>query len=139
MKEFRIKILAADKTLYEGPCVSVTVPLSDGYMGILAGHSNMVSAVVTGIMSYRTGEEAEPVRAAVSNGLLKVENGEVLVLVDSAEMAKDIDIVRAQKAADAARDKLLREQSKLEQMAAEADLARAINRTKSTKNDVGKY
>ena len=132
MKEFQIKILASDKLIYEGPCVSVTVPLSDGSMGILAGHSNMVSAVKTGVISYKTAQDAKSEKVAVSAGLLKVENNEVLVLVDAAEKAESIDIARAMRAEESARAKLLNEQRKHERMAVEADLERAIMRIKAS-------
>lgn len=128
MREFNIKILAADNIIYEGSCCSVTIPLSDGLMGIRAHHSNMVSAIKTGVMSYRISETDAPVNVAVSDGLLKVEDNEVLVLVDAAEKADSIDVARAKRAAEAARHKLLREQSRKAQLAAEADLARAISR-----------
>ena len=35
METFLVHILAADKTLYEGPCESLTIPTSDGEQGIL--------------------------------------------------------------------------------------------------------
>ena len=39
-KEFHLRVLAADRPFYEGPCVSLTVPAVDGSMGILAGQQH---------------------------------------------------------------------------------------------------
>ena len=42
MDTFQVHILAADRTFYEGPCLSLTIPTGDGQRGILAHHSNMM-------------------------------------------------------------------------------------------------
>ncbi len=71
----------------------------------------------------------EPLRtAAVSSGLVKIEEGEVLLLVDTAERPEDIDANRAKRAADAAKEELLQKHSIQEYGRAQANLARAISR-----------
>ena len=60
--------------------------------------------------------------------LVKVENNEVLVLVDAAERPEDIDVNRAKRAADEAREALLQQKSRQEYKRAQANLARAISR-----------
>ncbi len=127
MKEFHVSILAADSDFYEGPCVSLVVPTIDGEYGILADHSNVITAIEPGPLYYTVpGEEKKTV--AVSNGLLKVVNGEALVLVASAERPEDIDVNRAKRAADIAREELLQKRSRQEYTAAQSSLARALNR-----------
>ena len=127
MELFQVHILAADRSFYEGPCVSLTIPATDGERGILAHHSNMIAAVQPGILRYRTPEG--PVQlAAVSAGMVKVEKNDVLVLVDSAERPEEIDAVRAQREADQAREALLQKRSRQEHQIAQATLARAMNR-----------
>ena len=66
--------------------------------------------------------------AAVSGGLIKVENNEVLVLADSAERPDEIDANRAKRAEAKAREALLQKQSIQEHKFTQATLARAINR-----------
>ena len=127
MAAFNVHILAADNTFYEGQCESLIVPTADGQYGILAGHCNTISAVVPGIMTYRIPGEADHI-AAVSSGLVKIENNDVLVLVDSAERPEDIDANRAKQAADAAKEAMLQKQSIREYHSAQLTLARAITR-----------
>ena len=86
---FNVHILAADHVFYEGPCESLIVPAPLGQMGILANHSNMVTAIVPGQMDYRLPGGSMQC-AAVAEGLVKVENGKVLVLVDSIERPADL-------------------------------------------------
>ncbi len=127
MNQFQVSILAADCPFYEGPCESIVIPTPQGQYGILAGHSNVIMAVIPGTLFYTI--PGEPVRiAAVSSGLVKVENNEVLVLVDSAERPEDIDANRAQRAADEAKEELLQKKSIQEYRSAQAQLARAISR-----------
>lgn len=129
MNSFKVHILAADNVFYEGDCESLIVPTTGGQYGILAGHSNAISAIVPGKMTYRVpGGENET--AAVSSGLVKIESGEVLVLVDTAERPEEIDLNRARRAADAAKEALLQKQSLREYRMAKANLSRALSRLK---------
>ena len=127
MEQFSVRILAADRTFYDGPCVSLTVPTSDGELGILAHHSPMIAAVQPGTLRYQApGEEVR--LAAVSPGMVKVEDNEVLVLVDSAERPEEIDAARARREADEAMEAILQKKSIQEYQVAQGTLARALNR-----------
>lgn len=137
MEPFQVHILAADQTFYEGPCVSLTIPASDGELGILAHHSPMIAAVKPGTLRYQLPGE-EPRLAAISPGIVKVEKDDVLVLVDSAERPEDIDVVRAQREADEAREALLQKRSRQEHQIAQATLARALNRLRVKNMGIGR-
>ena len=79
MTPFHARILASDTSFFDGSCEFMTVPCTDGAMGILAHHSNMIAAVVPGELRFQPADE--PLRtAAVSSGLVKIEDGEVLLL-----------------------------------------------------------
>ena len=138
MSVFQASILAADCVFYKGPCEYMSVPSLRGQYGIMAHHNNAIGAVVPGMLSFRI--PGEPVRiASVSAGLVKIENNEVLVLVDSAERPEDIDENRAKRAADEAKEALLQKRSIQESRIAQAQLARALNRLRiknSTRGDV---
>ena len=137
METFRVHILAADKTFYEGPCVSITVPTTDGERGILAHHSSMIAAIKPGTLRYQVPGE-EPVLAAISPGMVKVENNDVLVLVDSVERPEEIDIVRAQREIDEAKEILLQKRSRQEYQIAQATMARALNRIRVKNIGIGR-
>ena len=127
MENFPVHILAADEPFYEGPCQSISVPTTTGMYGVLAHHTNVILAIVPGTLRYRCEGEDESL-AAVSAGLMKVENGEVLILVDSAERPEEIDANRAQRAADRAKEELLQKKSIQEYRMAQSNLARALSR-----------
>ena len=127
MDTFQVRIFAADDSFLEGNCQFMVIPASDGALGILAHHSNMIAAVVPGELRFQPDDGALRT-ASVSAGLVKVENNEVLVLVDAAERPEDIDVNRAKRAADEAREALLQQKSRQEYKRAQANLARAISR-----------
>ena len=48
MSAFHARILASDALFFDGDCEFIVVPCTDGAMGILSHHSNMIAAVVPG-------------------------------------------------------------------------------------------
>ena len=131
MKEFRLQFLCADEKEYDGPCVSVNFPLEDGYMGILADHANMIAIMETGVLFINTGEKS--IEYAVTEGLVEVKDGEVLIMAFSAEKPDEIDENRAKEAAMRARMRLKRKMSNLEFRQNQAALSRAMARLKVIK------
>lgn len=127
MREFKLSVYASDKPFYEGPCVSVSIPFSDGEYGIQAYHSNLMAAVVAGELRF-TLPDGTVTHAAVSGGIVKVENNEVLLLVDTAERPEEIDANRARRAADEAKEAMLQKKSIRDYHSAQARLIREINR-----------
>lgn len=127
MKSFKVHILAADNTFFDGECESLIIPTSNGQYGILADHANAITAVVPGTATFRVSGGKNQI-AAVSSGLCKVENGEVLLLVDSAERPEEIDEKMAEIAAAEAKEALLQKQSYREYKSTQLLLARNIAR-----------
>lgn len=127
MNTFSLTILEAEEIFFAGPCESLVIPTIDGQYGIQAMHHNLVAPIMPGILSYRT-SEGETTTAAVSNGIIKVEDNEVLILVETAELPEEIDENRARRAEAAAKEALLQKQSIREYNDAQAKLARAISR-----------
>ena len=129
MSSFSLSVLAADDPFYVGECISLIVPTPQGRYGVLAHHSNAIAAIAPGLLEF-TLPDGERRTAAVSEGMIKIENNEVLILVDSAERPEEIDLNRARRDADEAREALLQKRSIMEYRSAQANLARAMNRLK---------
>ena len=127
MTAFLLKVLAAEKPFYEGECLSLVLPTVDGQYGIQAGHSDVIVAVVPGELKI-TLPSGERILAAVSDGLVKVEDGKALILVDTAEHPEEIDENRARLAAENAKEALLQKKSVQEYYFAQAKMARALSR-----------
>lgn len=129
MNTFKLHLLGADRLFYEGQCYSVTVPASDGQYGVLAGHANLITAIVPGELTFTVPGD-EPVTVAVAAGIMKVEDNDVLILVDSVLRPEEIDADRAREEAAAAREALMQKKSRQEYRSAQAQLARAVTKLK---------
>ena len=132
MDNFRLQFMASDHMVFDGDAQSVSLPTTEGSVGILAHHSNIIMAVVPGEITYRAANGDEET-VIVSDGLLKVENGEVMILVDTAERPDEIDEARAQRAEERAREELKRANTNRDIALASAELSRAMSRIKYSK------
>lgn len=141
MKEFTLHIMETDGTLYDGSCISLVVPTIGGMYGVQAHHSNLFSALTTGIMKYTTPDKQE-YYLSISGGMIKVENNDVVILADSAERPEEVDEGRAHEAISEAKAAMSSldgdEFSDLTMRSAEAMMRRAINRLKLKKR-YGEY
>jgi ATP synthase F1, epsilon subunit len=99
----------------------------DGQYGVLAGHSNTITALVPGRLTFRAPGEEE-VEAAVSAGIMKIENNDVLVLADSVLRPEEIDEERAEREAAQAKEAMLQKLGIQEYYSAQAQLARAVSK-----------
>lgn len=136
MNKFHLRILAADRMFYDGDCVSLVIPTIDGSYGIMANHQNMIATIVAGVLTYKTDENTKEL-ASVPEGIIKIEDNDVLVLVDTAEHPDEIDENRAKIDAEEAKEVILQKRSINEYREAEARLARALTRLK-TKGKINK-
>ena len=141
MNTFKLHFMASEHMVYDGDAESVSLMTTEGSVGILANHSNLIMAVVPGIIEYvPAGEDAKAAGlsgrqvSVVSDGLLKVENNEVMILVDTAEHPDDIDEARARRAEEQAREALKRANSNRDVALASAELSRAMSRIKASKH-----
>ena len=132
MDNFRLHFMASDHMVFDDDAQSVSLPTTEGSIGILAHHSNIIMAVVPGEITYRAANGDEDT-VIVSDGLLKVENGEVMILVDTAERPDEIDEARAQRAEERAREELKRANTNRDIAFASAELSRAMSRIKYSK------
>ena len=130
MKKFHLCILAADRPFFDGECVSVRIQLEDGQYGVLAEHAPMVAAVVPGVLKL-TKPDGTSESVYVSDGLLRVDKNDVLVLTATAERPEEIDFNRAKRSEEAAREAILHRKTDEEYKQAQARLARAVARMKA--------
>lgn len=129
MNTFRVHLFSANRTFYEGECESLIIPAVDGQYGVLAGHSNAITAIVPGKLTFRVPGQ-QPQEVAVSSGIMKVEANDVMVLADSILRPEEIDLERAEREIAEAKEIILQKRSRMEYHAAQAQLARAASKLK---------
>ena len=128
---FRIKILAADKTFFDGLAIRLTVPAYDGSFQILAHHEPVVMALKEGVIRFTVLDEnakEQEIRGVNGIGVVKVDRDLITILVDTIEAPDEIDRARAERALHRAMEQLRQDQSIQEYEMTKASLARAMLR-----------
>ncbi len=123
---FEAKIYDAGSRFYEGEIVSLVVPSSDGMYGILAHHRNVVLNIVPGDMHYEL-PDGRVVNARISEGMLRVKNGEALLLATSITLPEDEEKRRERELKEEREEAQLQKKSIAEYKEAEIMLARAVH------------
>jgi len=106
----------------------VVAPGAEGYFGIMGGHIPFMSTLKTGELAYRKNGSWRYL--AVSWGYVEVRPETVIVLAETAERAEEIDVARAERARDRARERLATwgEEEPMDISEIEAALAGAMTR-----------
>jgi len=94
-------IVTQERTVFSQQVASVSLPGTEGRMGILPNHSALLTTLAFGEISVRhtNGEEEH---FAIGGGYAEVQPDKVVVLADSAEQAEEIDLERAERARERA-------------------------------------
>lgn len=130
MKEIFVEIITPSKSAYKGQIKSITVPGTLGNFQVLFNHAPLISTLEIGKIKLVDTADKE-IEYATSGGTVEVRDNKVLVLADSVESAEEIDVERAKKAYERAKERLAsRSKGDIDIMRAELALQRAINRMK---------
>jgi F-type H+-transporting ATPase subunit epsilon len=122
----RCEIVTQERTVFSDDVDTVSLPGSEGRMGILPNHTALLTTLTFGEVIVRKDNEEE--FFAVGGGFAEVQPDKVIVLADSAERADEIDIERADLArerAEKAMDEGLRDQDPDTYAQIQASLMRA--------------
>jgi len=126
-ESLKLTLVTPYKKVLEEDVDEITATGAIGEFGILPGHAPFLSSLKIGEFSYKIGNRTEHI--AVNWGYFEIEDDKVTVLVETAEMANEIDVERAkaaEKRAEEALKKLSPEDKSYKIM--EAALERAIIR-----------
>ncbi len=130
----QLRIISADGLFYDGKMRNLIVPATDGELGVLPGHEEMIIALTEGILRYQDKDEVW-FKVAIGKGVLQFANNRCTILVDTAEKPEDIDYNRAMEAKKRAEERLRQKVSEREYKALQAALARALTRLKLKSQD----
>jgi F-type H+-transporting ATPase subunit epsilon len=95
-EKLKLELVTPYKHVLSREVDDITAPGAIGELGILPGHTPLLTTLRIGELIYRQGGEAFHV--AVNWGYVEVENDRVTVLVETAETADEIDLQRAKAA-----------------------------------------
>jgi F-type H+-transporting ATPase subunit epsilon len=100
----QLQIVSADRLLVNEQVDEVEIPGSEGYLGILPGHTPLLATLQVGELWYRQGQEKHYLLIAF--GFVEVQPDRVTILAQIAEPAHEIDQARAEAARKRAEERL---------------------------------
>ena len=91
-----LEIVTPERLAYSDTVDSVQLPGIEGELGVLPHHAPLVSMLGVGELRIRKGGAEESF--AIAGGFLQVRPDRVVVMAETADMASEIDLERAQEA-----------------------------------------
>ena len=99
-----LRVLAPDQSVFDDTADEIILPSTTGLLGVLPGHISMVTAIDFGVLRVFKNGNWDSI--ALSGGFAEVESNEVTVLVNKAEMGKNIDSAKAEAELEQAKNQL---------------------------------
>lgn len=121
-----LQIVTPDRLIVEERVDEVEIPGSDGYFGVLPGHTPLLAALAVGELWYRKAEEK--FYLSIAFGFAEVLPDRVTILARLAERAEDIDVARAESAKKRAEERLSQPKSDVDYERARVALMKSLMR-----------
>ena len=121
-----LRVLAPDQSVFDDTADEIILPSTTGLLGVLPGHISMVTAIDFGVL--RVFKNGNWNSIALTGGFAEVESNEVTVLVNKAEMGKNIDSAVAEAELEKAKNQLSQaenQKTKTEKIKAQETLNKA--------------
>ena len=131
-----LQIVTPERLLLREQVDEVEIPGSEGYFGVLPGHTPLLASLALGEMWYRRGQEKTFL--SIAFGFAEVLPDRVTILARIAERADDIDVARAEAALKRAEERLALQQTPIDYERARIALLKSLTRLQvSARIDVG--
>tara|TARA_Y100001968_G_scaffold137840_1_gene126010 strand:+ start:1497 stop:1904 length:408 start_codon:yes stop_codon:yes gene_type:complete len=105
-----LRVIAPDQSVFDDTADEIILPSTTGLLGVLPGHISMVTAIDFGVLRVFKNGSWDSI--ALTGGFAEVESDEVTVLVNKAEMGKNIDSAKAEAELEQAKNQLSQSQDK---------------------------
>ena len=104
MATLHVDVVSAEEAIFSGEAKFVVLPGEAGELGILPGHTPLISRIRPGTVKIVRADQGEE-NIFVAGGILEVQPGSVTVLADTAIRAADLDEARALEARQRAEER----------------------------------
>lgn len=101
MASLNVSLVAVDRSVWSGEATGVIARTTEGDIGILPGHEPFLGLLTDGLLRIDV-VGTEPMFVAVHEGFFSVDTDEVKILAETAELASEIDLARAERAKERA-------------------------------------
>ena len=123
---FTVEIITPDRVFSHGEAFMVEFNTVEGEIGVLKDHIPLTTVLAPGIVTISEKEESK--KAVVHAGFAEILGDKVTLLAEIAEWPDEIDLERAKRAEERARERLNKKSADLDVTRAELALKRALVR-----------
>lgn len=123
MSTLHVDVVSAEESIFSGEAKFVALPGEAGELGILPGHTPLISRIRPGTVKIVLADGSGETSVFVAGGILEVQPGGVTVLSDTAIRAEDLDEAKALEARKRAEEALRNAKDKEDIAVVEAELA----------------
>ncbi|TKB51876.1 F0F1 ATP synthase subunit epsilon [Ferrimonas aestuarii] len=120
-----LDVVSAEGSIFSGRAQYLQVSGTEGELGIMAGHTPLLTAIKPGMVRIRKQDDSEEV-IYLSGGILEVQPDNASVLADVAVRGEDIDVEAAEAAKRAAEEQMASASADMDYEAAAIELAKAM-------------
>ena len=121
-----LQIVTPDRMIVQAQVDEVEIPGSEGYFGVLPGHTPLLASLAVGELWYRKGQEKTFL--SIAFGFAEVLPDRVTILARLAERAEEIDLERAEAARKRAEERLAQQKSEVDYARARLALMKSLTR-----------
>ena len=121
-----VDVVSAEESVFSGLVEFVILPGEAGELGILPGHTPLLTRVKPGAVRLRLPDQEAEELIFVAGGMLEVQPNKVTVLVDTAIRGKDLDEAKALDAKKKAEEAMASRSSEMDYARAQAELVEAM-------------
>lgn len=121
MTTVQVDVVSAERSLYSGVAKFVVLPGESGELGIMPGHTPLISRIRPGLVRIVL-EDGTEESIFVAGGLLEVQPRHITVLSDTAIRGGELDAEKAEAARQAAQEALANAKDKADIDAMQAEL-----------------
>jgi len=127
MATLMFEVLTQERTVVMTEVEYVLLPGVDGSFGVLANHLPIMAALDIGVLEFgpRQGKRR---KIALGGGFTEMHNNKLTVMAHTAELAEEIDVLRARQAQRRAEERLAHRQGDIDLTRAQVALRKALLR-----------
>ncbi len=124
MSTIRVDVVSSEKSIFSGEAKFVELPGESGELGILRGHTPLITRIRPGSVRIEKADGDEEF-VFVAGGYLEVQPDQVTVLADTAIRGHDLDEAKATEAKKRAEEAMQNRDTDFDMALAQSELAMA--------------
>ncbi len=129
MAVFSLEVLTPERTVVSTEVEYALLPGTDGQFGVLANHQPLMAALDLGIVEFGP-LRGKRRKIALGGGFVEMHGNKMVIIARTAELAEEIDVLRAREAKRRAEERLRSQRSDVDTARAQIALQKALLRLK---------